>query len=139
MGDGEDKLMNLIQYRANALWDNLSSPETIEIYKQALAKTWNLLKETVILIFMLFLLLVVCVFWVWHIGFTSGREFRQWMESENPQPKELVDKIINKVEEIFEKIFTEVEKFVEKNMGLELPELNPGSEKKENNQTDKCE
>jgi hypothetical protein len=122
--------MKLIQYQANVLWDNIFSKDTIQTYKQALVKTWNLLKETAILLLMLFLLIVVFVVWVWHIGFNSGREFRKWMVSPNQAPEKMFGDIIEWLKELFIKVFTEVKQFVEKKIGLELPALNPGSEKK---------
>lgn len=124
--------MKLIQYQANLLWDNISSEDTIKIYQQALVKTWNLLKETAILLMMLFLVLVVFVLWVWHIGFTSGWKFRQWMESPKQEPEKLLENIIDSLANSFAKVFIWVKDFAENKLGLELPEsefklLNPDS------------
>ncbi|AFY57583.1 hypothetical protein Riv7116_5187 [Rivularia sp. PCC 7116] len=114
--------MKLIQYQANVLWDNLSSPNTAKIYQQALVKTWNLLKETAILLLMLLLLVVVFVLWVWHIGFTIGWKFRQWMESPNKEPEKLVENTIKSLVNSFAQVFNWVKNFAKKRLGLELPE-----------------
>ncbi|MBV6625823.1 MAG: hypothetical protein KI793_23325 [Rivularia sp. (in: Bacteria)] len=113
--------MKLIQYQANVVWDNLSSPNTIKIYQQALVKTWNLLKETAILLFMLLLLVVVFVLWVWHIGFTIGWKFRHWMESPNKEPDKFVENTIKSLSNSFAQLFNRVKGFAEKKLGLELP------------------
>ena len=112
--------MNPIQYQTNVLWGDLSSKDTIKTYKQALVKTWILLKETAILILMLFLLLVVFVVWVWNLGFRSGWEFRKWIESENPEPKELVDVIIKLLINSFTMVFNWIKDLVENKLGLKL-------------------
>ncbi|MEA5593280.1 hypothetical protein [Rivularia sp. UHCC 0363] len=116
--------MKLIQYQANVLWDNVTSIDTIQTYKQALTKTWNLLKETAMLLLMLFLLVVVFVVWVWHIGFSVGWKFRRWMESPNQGPEKLVLITIKSLSNSFAKAFIWVKDLVEKKLGLELPASN---------------
>ncbi len=121
MGDEEKKLMNPIQYQANVVWHNLSDKDTIKIYKQTLVQIWKLFKETAILLLMLFLFLIVCVIWVWNIGFRTGWAFRQWMELENPEPKELLDAIIKLLINSFTIVFNWMKDLVEKKLGVELP------------------
>ncbi len=116
--------MKLIQYQANVVWNNLSNPNTAKIYQQALVKTWKLLKETAILLLMLLLLVVVFVLWVWHIGFSVGWRFRQWMESPNKEPEKFVDNTIKSLANSFAQVFNWVKGFVEEKLGLELPESN---------------
>ncbi len=81
--------MNPIQYQVAQLWQNLSEPDTGNIYQQAIAKTGELIQQFARLLFLCVLVVVALVISIWSLGFQSGRGLRMWMESENVAPLEL--------------------------------------------------
>ena len=116
--------MNPIKYQTHVLWEDLSSKDTIKAYQKACVKTWNLLKETATLILMLLMLLVVFVVWLWNLGFRSGWGLAKWMDSENPEPQELVSAVIKSLKSSFTVVFNQVKDLVKENLGLDLSPVN---------------
>jgi uncharacterized membrane protein YdfJ with MMPL/SSD domain len=70
-----------ISSQASKLWQTLSAPHTVENYKQALAVTWNILKEAGVLIWLVFCLFLVAIDWFWTFSINAGRNFRTWINS----------------------------------------------------------
>lgn len=61
-----------IQIYSQALWETLSERETTVIYKQALGKTWMILKQAIALLFFLTLFAIALILSIWGIGFALG-------------------------------------------------------------------
>jgi glucan phosphoethanolaminetransferase (alkaline phosphatase superfamily) len=83
-----------VQKKANDLWATLAEKDTGTVYQQAAAKTWKLLKQTIALIFFLWVLLAALIIWIWGIGFRSGLQFRTWLEVKQPTLDELISTIL---------------------------------------------
>lgn len=87
--------MNPIQNQATELWQNLSDKETALTLKKGLEKFWELVQQTLQLIFFLVLLVVALLIWFWSVGYQSGRAFRTWMETGVKSPDDLVTQLVN--------------------------------------------
>ncbi len=70
-----------IKWNAAQIYELLREKDTILTYKQAIIKTWKLLKYLLALIFYLFLLGIALIITIWGIGYNLGVEFRKWLES----------------------------------------------------------
>jgi hypothetical protein len=116
---------NPIQLYATELWETLSEKETAITYKQALVKTWNLLKYLLALLLSIFLLTVALIVSIWGIGFNLGEQFQQWLDNggQGRTPEEFVTKLLKIIVFPIQKIVEWANKYVEKY----LPEWNPSN------------
>jgi hypothetical protein len=73
--------MNRISTQAAKLWQLITSPDTANSYKTALLLTWDILKETALLIWLVICLVLVAFEWIWKTAFSSGQSFRSWVNS----------------------------------------------------------
>lgn len=83
-----------VQRMANDLWATLSEKDTGTVYQQAATKTWKLLKQTITLLFFLWVLLVALIIWIWGIGFQSGLQFRTWLAVKKTTQNEIIPAIL---------------------------------------------
>jgi hypothetical protein len=83
-----------VQRTANDLWATLSEKDTGTVYQQAATKTWKLLKQTLALLFFLWMLLAAVIIWIWGIGFRSGLQFRTWLEVKQPTLNEIISAML---------------------------------------------
>ncbi len=120
LGFGQGQL-TLVQNRASKIWETLSAKDTGDVYWQAVVKTWRLLKQTIALLFFLWILLVALIIWVWGIGFKGGLHFRTWLEVKQP-PLDKVAATCLKGFFVwpFERIFEWASNFVKKHLGWEV-------------------
>lgn len=58
--------MNRLKEQFQKLWATLTGEETLPTYRQALDLTWQILKETLILLWLVLCLVVVAGEWVWN-------------------------------------------------------------------------
>ncbi len=78
--------MNKIQEQATKLWDLLFNPETGDTYKRALTLTWDIIKESAKLIWLVACLLFVGFAWGWVNSVQAGRSMRAWYSNiEDPK------------------------------------------------------
>ncbi len=81
--------MNLFQViadQARKLGDLLFNPETSTTYKNAALLTWEILKESARLVWLLFCVLLICVDWLWKNSFQVGQSTRSWYDTiEDPK------------------------------------------------------
>lgn len=71
--------MDKIKAQADKLWQLVSNPSTGNAYKQTLALTWSILKETGLLLWLVVCLVLVLGDWFWQYSFTAGQNARVWL------------------------------------------------------------
>ncbi len=82
--------MNPIQTQVAKLWDLLFSPTTGETYKKALLLTWDILRESARLVWLVLCLGFIFVDWARVNSVRSGQELRQWYDNiEEPKASNL--------------------------------------------------
>lgn len=74
-----------IQTQADKLWKTVTDPSTASSYKQTANVTWNILKETGYLLWLVVCLGLVFGEWVWKTGYRTGWQFRGWVNSLNAE------------------------------------------------------
>lgn len=67
--------------------------DTGKIYREALQRSWQLFKQSLTLISLVFLSIAGILIGLWLIGFNSGRKLRDWLEIEEPTPNKIGLKI----------------------------------------------
>jgi hypothetical protein len=83
--------MDRIQAQAALLWQRLSAPDTGATYKQAALLTWDILKETAALLWLLICLFLVAFEWFWKNSIHLGSSFRAWLAGiEQTSPDQVV-------------------------------------------------
>ena len=107
---------NPIQWSATELWESLTEKDTAVTYKQAIIKTFKLLKYLLVLILLVFLLGVALIISFWGIGFNLGGQFQKWLDNggEGRQPEELVKELLKILLLPIQKIMEWANKYVEK-------------------------
>jgi hypothetical protein len=73
--------MNRIQIQAAKLWQLLSAPDTFASYKKAALMTWDILRETLILLWLVVCLVLVVAEWFWSTSIKAGRGVRSWFNN----------------------------------------------------------
>jgi hypothetical protein len=68
-----------ISSQANKLWQIVSAPSTAESYKQALAITGTILRETATLLWLVVCLFLVVFDWFWNSSIALGQKARAWV------------------------------------------------------------
>jgi hypothetical protein len=69
-----------IRPQVNKLWELLSSPKTIQTYREAIAVTWNILRETAVLAWLLLCLVLVFFDWIWNAAIAATQSTRSWFD-----------------------------------------------------------
>lgn len=83
--------MNKIQAQAAHLWQRLSAPNTGATYQQAALLTWDILKETATLLWLVICLFLVAFEWFWKTSVQLGGDFRAWLSGiEQSSPDRVV-------------------------------------------------
>jgi hypothetical protein len=83
--------MNKIQAQAANLWQRLSAPDTGATYQQAALLTWDILKETATLFWLVICLFLVASEWFWKTSVQLGSDFRAWLSGiEQSSPDRVV-------------------------------------------------
>ncbi|NJL87319.1 MAG: hypothetical protein HC886_17210 [Leptolyngbyaceae cyanobacterium SM1_1_3] len=80
--------MDRIRAQASKLWELIFASETAAAYQRALALTWEILRETAQLIWLLFCLVFVLVAWIGEYAKKLGQNFRNWYERLGEKPAE---------------------------------------------------
>lgn len=73
--------MDRIKNQADKLWQILSNPSTIETYKQTLALTWTIIRETGQLLWLVVCLVLVLGDWFWKYSYQAGQNARIWFHT----------------------------------------------------------
>jgi hypothetical protein len=117
--------MNPIQNQATELWQNLSDKETALTLKKGLEKFWELVQQTLQLLFFLVLLVVALVIWFWSVGYQSGRAFRTWMETDVKSPDDFVTRLVNLILKPLEVLPDWAKSQIKELLGIDLKALPP--------------
>lgn len=84
--------MHKFQAQIIKVGDLLFSPETGETYKKALLLTWNIIQESVKLVWLTFCLLFVIFAWIWTIFNRGADRVQTWYNNiDEPKPNNLLN------------------------------------------------
>lgn len=72
---------NPIQLYGSELLETIRQKETLTTYKQALIRTWRILKYFLLLLLFIFLFGVALLISFWAYGYNLGYEFQLWMDN----------------------------------------------------------
>ncbi|HEY9646555.1 MAG TPA: hypothetical protein V6C88_09310 [Chroococcidiopsis sp.] len=67
-----------ISAQATKLWQVLSASSTLETYKQTITVTWQILKETALLLWLVVCLVLVAYDWIGTTAVLTGRRLKTW-------------------------------------------------------------
>jgi hypothetical protein len=67
-------------------WKTVSDPESLGTYQKTIQTTWNILRETGRLLWLILCLGLVFVTWLWTTSKTSSQQLKTWYEG-IPEPK----------------------------------------------------
>ena len=70
--------MDRIQAQAAKLWRLLFSSDTVATYQKTLIRTWEILKESALLVWLIFCLVFVLVDWVWRSSAQLAAGWKTW-------------------------------------------------------------
>jgi hypothetical protein len=82
-----------IQVQTEQFQQTVTKRDTGKIYRDALQRSWQLFKQSLTLISLVFLSIAGIFIGLWLIGFNSGRKLRDWLEIEEPTPSKIGLKI----------------------------------------------
>jgi hypothetical protein len=71
--------MNTIREQFAKLWQLLSNSETGNNYQKTLVNTWQILRETLKLAWLVLCFGLVMLAWLWNIAIQSGQSLRSWL------------------------------------------------------------
>lgn len=80
--------MERLKAQANRLLALLLEPQTYAVYKNFVATTWTILRETALLVWLVICLVLVVFEWFWKFALGAGRNSRNWfnnLEGSNEQ------------------------------------------------------
>ncbi len=80
--------MDRIKAQADKLSKIVTEPQTYATYKDFVLVTWNILKETGLLVWLIICLGLVFLEWFWNSSLAAGRNTRAWfnrLEGSNEQ------------------------------------------------------
>jgi len=73
--------MDTIKEQASKVSQLLFAAETAATYQKALRLTWDILRETAVLLWLVFCLVFVGADWFWRTAVRLGRQTRNWYEN----------------------------------------------------------
>ncbi len=71
-------MSNQISAQATKLWQVLSASSTLETYRQTINVTWQILKETALLLWLIVCLVLVAYDWIGTTAVLTGRRLKGW-------------------------------------------------------------
>jgi hypothetical protein len=92
LGKREILMSNQVKTQADKLWKTITDPSTANTYQNTVKVTWNILKETGLLAWLVVCLGLVLGEWIWKTGYRTGWSVRGWVNNlDKPSP----DKLLN--------------------------------------------
>jgi hypothetical protein len=73
--------MDTIKVQANKVSQLIFASDTGSTYQKALTLTWDILRETALLIWLVICLIFVGAEWLWNTAIDLGQKVRAWYES----------------------------------------------------------
>jgi hypothetical protein len=112
--------LNPIQIYAAELWDALAERDTAITYKQALIKTWKLLKYLLALVFFMFLLGTAVIISIWGIAYNLGVSLQKWLNNDGQgrTPEEFFLILVNAFIAPFKKVVEWANDYVKKYLSI---------------------
>jgi hypothetical protein len=80
--------MDTIKVQASKVSQLIFATDTAGTYQKALSLTWDILRETALLIWLAICLVVVGGEWLWNTAIELGQKGRAWYESLSAKPAE---------------------------------------------------
>ncbi|MBW4521186.1 MAG: hypothetical protein KME16_15990 [Scytolyngbya sp. HA4215-MV1] len=71
--------MNTIREQFTKLWQLLSNSETGTNYQKTLGNTWQILRETLKLAWLILCFGLVMLAWLWNVAIQGGQSLRSWL------------------------------------------------------------
>jgi hypothetical protein len=103
-------MSNQISLQSNKLWQLISAPATVAVYKQALSVTWAILRETGKLLWLVFCLVLVAFDWFWNNSIRLGRKTRAWFSrfdrTNDAAAEEMWQEIVSSTQSSFNSLVT---------------------------------
>jgi hypothetical protein len=86
-----------IQVQTEQFQQTVAKRDTGKIYRDAFQRSWQLFKQGLTLIALVFLSIAGIFIGLWLIGFNAGRKLRDWLEIEEPTPSKIGLKVTDTV------------------------------------------
>jgi hypothetical protein len=74
-------MSNQISAQANKLWQIVSAPDTVGTYQKTIAVTWQILKETALLLWLVICLVLVLFDWIGSTAVQLGQQAKDWFNN----------------------------------------------------------
>ena len=107
-------------------WKTVSDQESLGTYQKTVQTTWNILRETGRLLWLVLCLGLVFVTWLWTTSKTSGQQLRTWYEG-IPEPKS--ENVVTEASQFFASASrttaTKMMTQAREQLGLPSPEATP--------------
>lgn len=82
-----------LQVQTEKFQQTVTKRDTGKIYRDAIQRSWQLFKQSLTLVSLVFLSIAGIFIGLWLIGFNAGRNLRDWIEIEEPTPSKIGSKI----------------------------------------------
>jgi hypothetical protein len=84
--EGVFKMSSQLIDQVTVWWKTVTDKDSLGTYQKTVQTTWNILRETGKLLWLVLCLGLVLVTWIWTSSKTSSQRFQAWYES-IPEPK----------------------------------------------------
>jgi hypothetical protein len=74
-------MSNQISAQANKLWQIVSAPDTASTYQKTITVTWQILKETALLLWLVVCLVLVLFDWIGSTAVKLGQQTKTWFDN----------------------------------------------------------
>ncbi|HEY9761318.1 MAG TPA: hypothetical protein V6D07_02270, partial [Trichocoleus sp.] len=94
--------MDRIKEQSNKVSQLVFAPETGDTYKKTLALTWDILRETGLLVWLVICLVFVGTDWFWNNSIKLGRNARAWYNNLGSEPAGTEQSLTEKSQSLLE-------------------------------------
>lgn len=94
--------MDRIKEQSNRVSQLVFAPETGDTYKKTLTLTWNILRETGLLVWLVICLVFVGTDWFWNKSIKLGRDARVWYSTLGEKPATSEQSLAEKSQSLLE-------------------------------------
>lgn len=102
------------------LYSTLLEKDTVVVYQKAAEKTWDILKQAIVVIFFLFRLFIALIIWACGIAYQSGKHLRNWLMVNEPTLYEIMSALLNVLKQALSDAYKWAASFIKENLGLEI-------------------
>ena len=94
-------MSNQVTTQAGKVWKTITDPSTANTYQNTVKVTWNILKETGLLVWLVLCLGLVLGEWIWKTGYRTGWQVRGWINDlDKPSPDKLLNETSKSISEL---------------------------------------